>query len=200
MTDPEIRRRTGGRSARVRQAVLDATLEVLGDNGFDQLSIGLVAARAGVHETSIYRRWKTRERLIFDALVENSAAKLPTPDTGSLRTDLIGFHRSIVAMVDSPLGAALLRAMAAGGEGPELAESRAEFWRVRLDATRVMLDRAVARGEIGPAPDPELVLEILTAPIHFRKLLVREPFAADYTEQVVDFVLSGLRWTPPDGR
>ncbi|WP_433563052.1 TetR/AcrR family transcriptional regulator [Nocardia sp. CA-151230] len=192
MTDSEVRRRTGGRSARVRQAVLDATLEVLADNGFDQLSIGAVATRAGVHESSIYRRWKTRERLIFDAMLEHSAENLPVPDTGSLRTDLIAFNRSMVAIVDSPLGTMLGRAMASASDNPELAESRAEFWRIRLDGARVMLDRAIERGELETAPDPWLVLEILTAPIHFRKLLTREPLSDDYAERVVDLVLNGL--------
>lgn len=192
MTDSEVRRRTGGRSARVRQAVLDATLEELADVGFDQLSIGAVATRAGVHESSIYRRWKTRERLIFDAMLEHSAENLPVPDTGSLRTDLIAFNRSLMKVVDSPLGTVLGRAMAGTGDSPELAESRARFWQVRLDGAGAMLDRAVERGELKTTPDPWLVLEILTAPIHFRKLLTREPFAEDYPEQVVDLVLNGL--------
>ncbi|MFD6351088.1 TetR/AcrR family transcriptional regulator [Nocardia tengchongensis] len=194
MTD-SIRRRTGGRSARVRQAVLAATLEALADNGFDELSIGAVAARAGVHETSIYRRWKTRDRLILDALLEHSAENLPVPDTGSLRGDLVEFNRSLMAIVESPLGTALGRVMAGGDDGPEFAEARAEFWRTRLAAGCVMLDRAVARGELAAAPDTWLVLETLTAPVHFRKLLTREPFDDGFAERIVDLVLNGLPMT-----
>ncbi|APA95782.1 TetR/AcrR family transcriptional regulator [Nocardia seriolae] len=196
MTDP-IRRRTGGRSARVREAVLSATLEALADNGFDQLSIGLVAERAGVHETSIYRRWKSRDRLIFDALLEHSEQHLPVPDTGSLRGDLVEFNRALVAIVESPLGTALGRVMAGGIDDPELAAARADFWHLRMDAAQIMLDRAVARGELSAAPDPWLVLETLTAPVHFRKLLTREPFDDGYAERVVDLVLNGLL---PEGK
>ncbi|MFF0632846.1 TetR/AcrR family transcriptional regulator C-terminal ligand-binding domain-containing protein [Nocardia sp. NPDC004151] len=195
MTDP-IRRRTGGRSARVREAVLAAALDTLAADGFDQLSIGAVAARAGVHETSIYRRWKTRDRLVFDALLEHSEQNLPVPDTGSLRADLIEFNRSLMAIVDSPLGTALGRVMAGGEDDPEFARARAEFWRTRLEAGRVMFDRAVDRGELAAAPDAWLVLETLTAPVHFRKLLTREPFDDDYAERIVDLVLNGLSATP----
>jgi len=57
------RRRPGGRSARVRRAVLDATLELVNAHGLDGVTVAEVAERAGVHETSIYRRWRTREEL-----------------------------------------------------------------------------------------------------------------------------------------
>ena len=69
-------RRPGGRSARVRRAVLDAALDVLHAHGMEGLAVTDVAARAGVHETSIYRRWGTREHLIVDALLEEAEEHL----------------------------------------------------------------------------------------------------------------------------
>ncbi|MFJ4652529.1 TetR/AcrR family transcriptional regulator [Nocardia sp. NPDC088792] len=192
MTEPEIRRRTGGRSARVRAAVLDATLTALADNGFDQLNIAEVAARSGVHETTIYRRWKTREQLMFDALLEHSWQQLPIPDTGALRSDLITFARSMDEMVKTPLGAALSRAWTASPDNPALDESRDRFWRDRLRAASAMIDRAIARGELTAAADHQLILETVTAPVHFRALFTRQVIDEDYLERLVDLLLKGL--------
>lgn len=85
--------KVGGRSARVRAAVLAATLEAVSHNGADSLSIPDIARTAGVHETSIYRRWGSRENLVLDALLTYSQEQLPIPDTGSLREDLMAFVR-----------------------------------------------------------------------------------------------------------
>ncbi len=58
-----VRRRPGGRSARVQVAVLEATFQLLEERGYELLSIASIAERTGVHETSLYRRWKTKEQL-----------------------------------------------------------------------------------------------------------------------------------------
>lgn len=193
---PQIQRRTGGRSARVRQAVLDTTLALLAEHGPESLSIADVAARAAVHETSIYRRWKTREGLIVAAMLAHSEQALPVPDTGSLRADLTEYAASMVQMVNSPLGARLIRAMAATDDSPELARLRDEFWNTRLDSAGIMIDRAVARGELATAPDARLVLEVLLAPVHFQLLLTRWPVDDQYTERIVDLVMNGLAGAP----
>src|SRR5688572_33420223 len=86
--EPGPRPRPGGRSARVRSAVLEATLELLAERGYDGAEVPEVARRAGVHPTTVYRRWGTKSRLVGEALLERSRPLTPTPDTGSLRPDL----------------------------------------------------------------------------------------------------------------
>ncbi|OIJ66415.1 TetR/AcrR family transcriptional regulator [Streptomyces mangrovisoli] len=193
----QVQRRTGGRSARVRRAVLDAALAALAEHGAEKLSIADVAARAEVHETSVYRRWGTREGLIAAAMLAHSEQAQPVPDTGTLRGDLTAYAASTVRMVNSPLGGRLVRAMAAAEDGPELAQLRTEFWRTRAESAGVMIDRAVARGELAAAPDTRLVLDALIAPVHFQLLLTRRPVDEGYAEQVVDLLLTGLR--PAEG-
>ena len=104
---PAKARRTGGRSARVREAVLRATLDALLAGGSDDLSIREVAQRAGVHETSVYRRWGTRANLILDAVLSEVEAAVPVPDTGSLRGDLLALLSAIAAFITTPLGQVL---------------------------------------------------------------------------------------------
>src|SRR5262245_38820274 len=110
--------------------------------GADGITISEIARRSGVHATSIQRRWCSRDNLALDALLTYSQQKLPIPNTGTLRGDLIAFSRSITAYLATPLGEALARTMAATEDPPTLAANRAEFWRVRYDTARVIVDRA----------------------------------------------------------
>src|SRR5688572_9801014 len=80
--------RPGGRSARVRAAELAATAEALAEDGYDALSIEAVGARAGVHKTTVYRRWPTKADLVADAARARSEQHVPIPDTGGLAGDL----------------------------------------------------------------------------------------------------------------
>src|SRR5580658_8453688 len=75
-------RRPGGRSARNRAAVLDAAVELLAEASYDDLSMENIAARAGVHKTTVYRRWPTKADLVADAIRARSQAVVPLPDTG----------------------------------------------------------------------------------------------------------------------
>jgi AcrR family transcriptional regulator len=107
--DPPRVRRTGGRSARVRTSVLGVTIDVLSESGFDTLSIKEVAERAKVHESSIYRRWGTKADLAIDALLSVAQLEVPTPDTGSLREDLLALLRAIAGFLGTPLGENMVR-------------------------------------------------------------------------------------------
>ena len=84
--------RTGGRSARVREAILTAAFGELIDNGYAALSMEAVASRAGVNKTTIYRRWPTLDDLLVDALMEWSHDAFPDHNTGSIETDLLALR------------------------------------------------------------------------------------------------------------
>lgn len=192
-TQHEVRRRPGGRSERIRQSVIEATMAVLRDRGWDQFSIAEVASRAGVHETSIYRRWGTRERLATDALLATGEQDLPVPDTGSLRGDLAGFAAGICQYMSTPLGLALTRALATPTGDPAITEASARYFQTRFEIASVIVDRAIARGEIPAGADAALALEMLIAPLHFRTLVSHQPLDGELPGRLADLVISGLR-------
>jgi AcrR family transcriptional regulator len=192
VTDTEIRRRPGGRSARVRAGVLEATLSALRDHGVAGLSVNDVAARAGVHETSIYRRWGTRDNLILDAVLNHSERSLPIPDTGSLREDLLVLLDELADYLTSPVGNALAHVMAAVPADPAAENARAEFWRARRQAVKVVFDRAVERGELPATTDWPLLVEVLSAPLHYRTLVSHEPLDSALHSRLIDLVLNGV--------
>lgn len=185
-----VRRRTGGRSARVRAAVLDATLAVLAEVG-DDFSIPQVAARAGVHETSIYRRWGSPQALIVDAITSRIGEEIPIPDTGSLRGDLEAFIAGSVAFLASPLGTQLVRATA---PAPRMGttDTRRLYWPDRLARIGTIFERAIARGEIDPTTDTALAVEMLLAPLYFRLLITDGPLDDALVARLVDFVLGSV--------
>ena len=98
--------RTGGRSERVREAVLAAALHELTVNGYAALSVEAVASRAGVNKTTIYRRWPTLDDLLVDALMTWSHDAIPGPDTGSIETDLLALGRELADQLDGGVGRA----------------------------------------------------------------------------------------------
>lgn len=185
MTTAESPRRPGGRSTRVRKAVLDATRSVINDQGMAGVSVPDIAARAGVHETSIYRRWGTRENLVISALLDEAEECLPIPDTGSLHDDLLAYATALVTYLSSPAGNALDRALASGDDGPTATQMRNQYWRNRYARAGQIFARAIERGELSPTIDTRLALEMLGGPIHFKVVMTREPLTVDFTRRLV---------------
>jgi AcrR family transcriptional regulator len=181
------------RGAAVRAAVFEATVAEVVEHGVDAVNVAAIASRAGVHETSIYRRWRTRGDLIVDALLDRSALVIPAPDTGSIRGDLVELARLVIAYLSSPIGHALVRTVAIAVEDPTLAQARTTFLAGRLTAMRVLIDRAIGRDELAADTDVRLALELLVAPLHVRLLLTGEPLTDDLPEKLVDVLLDGLR-------
>jgi AcrR family transcriptional regulator len=180
----------------VRSAVLEATIDTLLTRAIDDLSIGEVARRAGVHQTSIYRRWGNKSNLILDAVLSRVEVEIPVPNTGSLRGDLLALLRGMAAFEATPLVEAMLR-LNLGQDSPEVAANRARFWVEADTLIEVVLDRAETRGELPPGIDRRLAMETLIGPLQVRLLLSREPFDDSFHEQIVDVVLRGIRAVAP---
>jgi AcrR family transcriptional regulator len=189
--DPPRARRTGGRSARVRTSVLEATIEVLFETGFETLSIREVAERAKVHESSIYRRWGTKSNLTFDALLSRARLEIATPDTGSLRKDLLVLIRAVAGFLDTPLGENMVR-MALRNDLPNSDAARDKYWNDRFTRASVILDRAEDRGELRSGIDRFLTIETLVGPLYLRMLLTKEPLDDRALELIVDLVVRGI--------
>jgi AcrR family transcriptional regulator len=192
LAETEPRRRPGGRAARVREAVHRAVLDVVEEGGGDKVGIPEISRRAGVRDSSIYRRWGTRENVILDALLAASERTMPVPDTGTLHGDLTALATALIDYLDAPLGQGLVRALPFASDSEEINEARKAFWDARYRATESMFSRAVARGELPPDIDGRIGVELLIAPIHFRNLLTREPVDAEFASQLATYVIRAL--------
>ena len=166
---PDTRRRPGGRTARVSEPILNATLDELAEAGYAALTLDRVAVRAGVHRATVYRRWASKDALVADAVITAAARDVPQPDTGSLRGDLRELTHAIVANLTSPISRALLRTLVSeSGRAPGIEAVATAFWEHRFALATEVVRRGVKRGELSPETDPEFLIETLVAPLFAR--------------------------------
>ena len=183
------------RSPEADRAILEAAVALLADRGLAAMSIEEVAARAGVGKTTIYRRWPSKGLLALDAFVASFREEQPLPDTGTLRGDLLAaLHAWVRAVTQTPMGSMLTALIAEAQHDPELRGA----WRDRVieplrSQHRIMLDRAIVRGEIPASVDQEVVLDLFFGAAEHRLLLSHLPMTDDFIDQVVDVILAGIQ-------
>lgn len=184
--------RPGGRAARVRSDVLRCAAELLTEVGYDKLTVEDVASRAGVHKTTIYRRWPTKPDLVAAAASANSAEAVPIPDTGSLLEDLRLLARQVAANIGSEGGGRRSRSIAAASAiSEELNQTMQDFWAERLAASETIVERAIERGELAESVDANLIIETVIGPLWIRLLLTGEPITNDVADWVAELVTAG---------
>ncbi|KAB8166951.1 TetR family transcriptional regulator [Streptomyces sp. 3MP-14] len=171
----ETSRRPGGRSARVRELVHRAVREQLVAEGFDALTVDAVAARSGVHRTTVYRRWRDVGGLLADVLDAAADDAWTPPDTGGLLGDLTALNEEVLAGLteDPPITMALI---AASFRSPDAARALRRFWDDRYRRCAALVGRAAARGELpGAGTDARALLVAATAPVYHQLALLRVP-------------------------
>lgn len=149
--------------------MLEAALKELARSGYADFRMQAVAARAGVNKTTIYRRWPSRRALV-EALVERMRASLrvrPLPDTGSLEGDLVEAFAQRSAVGNQVEGRAWARLLEERSQ-PEVEAIIGAAVNARRDQWRVMVRRAIDRGEVPQRTNPELLLEFVRAIVDAR--------------------------------
>jgi AcrR family transcriptional regulator len=177
----------------VRAATLEAAVAELAASGLAELSLENVARRAGVHKSTLYRRWGNREQLILDVLRAQAARRVRVPDTGSLRADLIELAGAAAATAASPQVQPIIRAVIA--ELPHdaaIARAAGQFWSERMRLDGAIIERAIARGELAPDTDPPSAIEAVLAPLHLRLLISGQAATELQVASAVDLVVAGL--------
>lgn len=185
MEEEQRAKRPGGRGARVAAAVHQAVTDLIGERGYGNFSVADVAARAGVADSSIYRRWGSLETLLADVALTRVNARSPMPDTGSLDGDLRAYAAAVAREITGPEGLALLRlSLALADLGPQGVKARDDVLAERGRQLQAMLDRAGRRGE--KAPDVLDVMDHLMAPMYIRVLFGLGSLSPDYLDELVD--------------
>ncbi|MFC9237618.1 TetR/AcrR family transcriptional regulator [Streptomyces decoyicus] len=189
------------RSERSRRAIFDAALALVGEVGYEKLTIEGIASRAGVGKQTIYRWWPSKAAVLLDAFTvdvdEDYAAGLP--DTGDLAADLKFVLRATADEFNDPAFQAPYRALAvAGANDAEL--SRTFVARLLEPGIRVYVDRlraAQEAGEVAEDVDVRIAAEMVLSPFSQRWLMRTGDLTYDFVDTLVDQALRGLR---PRGR
>lgn len=172
--------------------ILEATLDVLAENGYEGMTIDMVAARAKAGKATVYRRWESKSELVIDAV---ACMKGPVdfdalPDTGTLRGDL-------VAMIKPPsIADAQRKVRIMGGlmsliqQEPDLAEAaHIAVMEPRLQVNRVLMQRAIDRGEISADIDIDLIATVSSAMVSYRTMMLRKPVDRAFLISIIDEIV-----------
>ncbi|AQZ62629.1 TetR family transcriptional regulator [[Actinomadura] parvosata subsp. kistnae] len=198
--DPDPARR----SERSRQAILEAARELVSEVGYAKVSIEAIAARAGVGKQTIYRWWRGKGAVVFDAFLALSEAGegeagegggVTLPDTGDIEADLKTVMRATVAEFADPAFEAPIRALNMEiVSDPELAAQYRERLAGPVDeAKKARLRSAQRAGQLAADVDLDLALELLYAPLYQRWLQRSGPLTPAYADALVDLFLKAMR-------
>jgi AcrR family transcriptional regulator len=178
--------------------ILDTTLQILFEKGYKGLTIDGVAARAGMGRPTIYRRWPSKAALVIAALADFVGLS-PTPDTGTLRADLLAFQSQQVRLMNSPQSRRTTAGLVADlVADPELSEMYfRDYIAPRRDSMRQALKRGVDRGELRPDADFDLIYDVLLGPLFMRSVVRGEPLGQGIAEQTVELILTSFGRTAP---
>ena len=191
MTNPSKKSPGRPRSARSHQAMLQATLELLAEVGFEAMSIEAIASRAGIGKTTIYRRYSSKAELVADA-IERIREEIVIPDTGSLWGDIDALIQNAAQISLNPLGRQTVAMIISS------ASSNAEFAQIywtkylqpRREAFSIVLERAKIRQEVKPDLDPGLVFDTMSGIMLYAMIFQPrpEPWEA-YVRRSLELVL-----------
>jgi AcrR family transcriptional regulator len=183
------------------KTILDAALEILFEKGYAGLTIDGVAAKTGVGRPTIYRRWSSKPALVIAALAQ-SVGLDPTPDTGSLRDDLLAFQRQQVRLMDRPESRRITAGLVADlVTDPELAQTYFDdYIKPRRMTVWHALQRGIDRGELRSNADFTLIYDLLLGPLFMRSVVRGERLGPNLAEQTVDLVLSVFGQAPTSRR
>jgi AcrR family transcriptional regulator len=175
----------------VEEAVFETTLQLLAVHSYGEISVETLAERAGVSKTSIYRRWPSKAAVVAAAVSSLYLDRVDVPDTGSLSEDLVALLSESYRLMADGSGRVLERLVRESGQNPELVEVVQSILYARRRLYATMLNRAIARAELIPEIDQELLLDLVLGPLWFRLLLSGAPITPQAARSVVDLVLEG---------
>lgn len=179
------------RSEAAERAILDATLRLLAELGYGGLTMDKVAAEARVSKATMYRRWPSKVHLVITAF--SRLPQLPCPDTGNLKQDLMEVLSTFLLITENASLAGVLPTLA--GERariPELADYLDESTRQRREPVKIVLERAIKRGDLPADMDIELAIDLIMSPLVMRIFFTNNPADRGFIERMLDKILKGL--------
>jgi AcrR family transcriptional regulator len=179
--------------------ILAAALELIGEVGYERMTMDGIASRARASKATMYRRWDSKAELVTAAIACRDHGNVPQPDTGDLRTDLVEgvlCYADHLVRGDIDLITGLMSAMRTDEELARLL--RSQVFAAKHETTQRWVVAAVARGDVAAASDFDLVHEVVMAVVIQRIALTGEPVDRPFVERLVDVVLLPTLIPPSD--
>jgi AcrR family transcriptional regulator len=193
MPTTPVKKRPRGRprSQASENAILEATLRLLADGGYNAVTVDKVAAIASASKATIYRRWPTKENLVIAAF--ELTQPLTIPNKGSVADQLVEvIWQFSQFMQNTPLGGVLPALAAERQHNPELDEALGPLISSRRQPIIEIIEAGVARGEFRAGTDPEFVADLCMGPVQLRAVMMHLPVSKKYIRQVVETACASL--------
>ena len=169
--------RPGGRTAAVSNAIRAAVEELVAEKGSERVTIPMVAERAGVNPTTVYRRWPDAATMINDLATYRLDPDRPLPNTGDIRSDIVAWASEILNHYRKPINAAILR-----GGAAVAGDDESDCLHGRLDEAAILVQRAGDAADVS-AQD---VIDHVLAPIIYRVIFLPATLTEDYAQRLTD--------------
>lgn len=186
-------RRGRPRSGRAHRAILEAVQELIIEEGFADLRLEHVAARADVGKATIYRHWPSKEALALELLLELASPHIAVADTGDTRQELLAAVTNVVrALTETPFGPVIRALLSQIAINPSLGDPfRASVVQARREEIGRIIRRGVQRGDLRADVDVDIATELLVGPAYFR-LMFGGVLDNDFAQRIVDGFLVGF--------
>jgi AcrR family transcriptional regulator len=189
----ELKSRGRQRSSEAEEAILAAILQLLKEKPLRDITIEAIAHKAGVGKMTIYKWWPSKAYVALDAFAKIINKMIPVPDSGNVERDLVTLLRSYMNFYSSPTGSIFGQFLAESQSDPQFAALfRERFLNPRREATGVILDRAIKRGELDPKMDREIVLDLIFGPMVFRLMAGHGPLNKREAAATISTLLRGI--------
>ena len=173
------------RSEQARQEILETAYKLLRDKGFNAVGSHEIAQTAGVSSATLYRWWKSKEEILFDACFEHMKPVLAIPESGSALTRLRRYVLRAREFLVSEEGTVLARILTGIYEDLQLRRMFLErYVDQRRQIQRGIIEDAINLGELKPTTDPELLIDLLSGPLFFRWLQAHAPIGHEFAEPI----------------
>jgi AcrR family transcriptional regulator len=173
--------------------ILDAALDVLAEEGYDGMTIDMVAARAKAGKATLYRRWPSKTELVLDAVacMKNSTIDYANlPDTGTLRGDLIAMIKPMSINDNQKKLKVMAGLVSLLARNPELADiANQVIMAPRIELNMYFLRRAIERGEIAADTDVRMIAMISPSMVSYRTLVMQSPVDREFLVRLIDSVV-----------
>jgi AcrR family transcriptional regulator len=183
------------RSEHSRRAILAATIALIGERGYEQVSIEAIAKRAGCGKQTIYRWWPSKGAVVLEALDDSLSSVTDFPDTGDIVEDLRTQMQGVSHLLGSTAVGPVYRGLLAAAQS-DAAVSRAHLEQVIEPATvacHARIIRAQERGEMRADADPQALIDLLYGAIYYRLLLHTRPLEPEQIDAALEITFDGLR-------
>ncbi|AIQ56623.1 TetR/AcrR family transcriptional regulator [Paenibacillus borealis] len=182
------------RNTEAKNAILNASYDLLLEMGFGAVTVEKIAEQAQVSKATIYKWWPNKAAVVMDGYLFAATARLPIPDSGSVKEDLLIHAGNLAMFLSSREGKVITELIGEGQFDAGLAEAyRSRYFGPRRQEAWQLLERGVARGELKQELDIGSSIDLIYGPIFYRLLLTGDELNEESVRKLVLLALEGIQ-------